>query len=78
MFFFSLSLSLSLFPFVCLYQNRPDGKIACLAIDNCVADDTAEPVGITFQKATDASIRPVLEADRFVDIEWNNAPTKNR
>ena len=41
-----------------------------------VADDTSEAVGITFQTATDASIRPVLETDRFTDIEWNNSPTK--
>ena len=41
-----------------------------------MTDDTAEAVGITFQKATDASIRPVLEADRFIGIEWNNALTR--
>ncbi|XP_072049046.1 uncharacterized protein [Amphiura filiformis] len=56
------------------FHHKPDGKIACLAVRNL--DDTAEAVGISFQKATDASIRPVLEADRFTDIEWNNAPTR--
>ena len=40
--------------------------------------DQAEAVGITFQRVTDASIRPVLDEERFTAIDWNNAPTRIR
>ena len=55
---------------------RPDGKIASVAIGDRVAVGQAEAVGITFQRVTDASIRPVLDEDRFTPIHWNNAPTR--
>ena len=71
---FSLSF---FFFFFFLFVKRPDGKIASVALGNCVDDDDkGEAVGITFQMVTDASIRPVLETDRFTDIEWNNAPRR--
>ncbi|CAG2204975.1 unnamed protein product [Mytilus edulis] len=61
-----------------IFKPRIEGKVPCVSLgnsylDNCL-DNEAEITGICFQKVDEGKVKPIIDADELLKVDWQRVP----
>ncbi|XP_076081811.1 uncharacterized protein LOC143052631 [Mytilus galloprovincialis] len=61
-----------------IFKPRIEGKVPCISLGNSYLDNyldnEVEITGICFQKVNEGKVKPIIDADELLEVDWQRVP----